>query len=210
MRTASTATQAALRESMAELAEYKRSQGLTRGTSEPEPEQEGDAQSVSTLMRTASPATQAALQQSMRELAEAKRAAGFTDHSTSPRERPAQTEVADEGATLKRQFSTEMYDKMLRNPKLSAEQRAKIEAMRARRQAKESTNTTTTTVRPSAAVHTCMRSSLWQMWTCNELTVSYVRRPRVMVLSLSLPPSLSPPLSSGGRCCRRQEMVVRL
>ena len=158
VRTASAATQAALRQSMEELADYKRSQGLAWGSPEPEPEQSMESQSFSSLVRTASPAAQAALQQSMRELADAKRAAGFGQQSrpaiphqsSSPRDLPVETDgtnEADQGEALKRQFSTEMYDKMLKNPKLSAEQREKIEAMRTRRQAKESANSTTMTVR---------------------------------------------------------------
>jgi hypothetical protein len=44
---------------------------------------------------------------------------------------------ADEGTGLSRSFSSNTYDKMLRNPSLSAEQREKIVAMKERRQAKE-------------------------------------------------------------------------
>jgi hypothetical protein len=154
VRTASAATQAALRQSMEELAEYKRSQGLAWGAPEPEPEQAANQQSVASLMRTASPAAHAALQQSMRELAEAKRA--FPHQSSSPRPLPLEP---DDGDSLKRQFSTEMYDRMLENPNLSAEQREKLEVMRMRRQAKEDASTTTMTVRAYAALHTCMQTS---------------------------------------------------
>ena len=171
VRTATPAAQQALRESMAELAEYKRTQAgalAWKVAPEPEPEQSmtgatttdlvrtgspalqqalsetmrelaeakkaagfGEVaadmamSSMSSLVRTASPATKAALQQSMRDLAEAKKAAGF-----GSRGKPAAAPIAavgdpeeDEGAALKRQFSTEMYDKMLKNPKISAEQR---------------------------------------------------------------------------------------
>eukprot|EP01050_Picozoa_sp_SAG11_P004689 SAG11_NODE_305_length_10996_cov_4.698082_14_plen_204_part_00 len=41
------------------------------------------------------------------------------------------------GAALGRTFSSQTYDKMLANPKLSAAQRAKIEEMKAKRRAKE-------------------------------------------------------------------------
>jgi hypothetical protein len=154
VRTASAATQEALRQSMEELAEYKRSQGLAWGAPEPEPEQAATSQSLTSLMRTASPAAHAALQQSMRELAEVKRA--IPHQSSSPRDLPVEP---DDGDSLKRQFSTEMYDKMLKNPKLSAEQRKKIEAMRTRRQAKEGASTATMTVRSFATLHKCMPSS---------------------------------------------------
>eukprot|EP01043_Picozoa_sp_COSAG02_P007300 COSAG02_NODE_217_length_28595_cov_19.642371_2_plen_347_part_00 len=151
VRTASAATQAALRQSMEELAEYKRSQGLAWGAPEPEPEPAANQQSLTGLMRTASPAAHAALQQSMHELAEAKRA--FPHQSSSPRPLPVRP---DDDDSMKRQFSTEMYDKMLKNPRLPPEQREKLEVMRTRRQAQEDASTTTMTVRSYVALHTCM------------------------------------------------------
>ena len=101
----------------------------------------------------------------------------------------------DSGAKLQRSFSSATYDKMLSNPKLDAEQRKKILAMKERRAAKEAAlettmtelvrtaspatqaalreamagleearraagfGATTTTVRPCAAVSTCMHSA---------------------------------------------------
>jgi hypothetical protein len=51
----------------------------------------------------------------------------------------------DSGAVLQRSFSSATYDKMLSNPKLDAEQRKKILAMKERRAAKEVALETTMT-----------------------------------------------------------------
>jgi hypothetical protein len=97
----------------------------------------GSSSSVSELVRTASPAAQEALRVAMSELAKAKQAEAGISTPAARSSGSAPPIQAGRGAGLARQFSSEMYDKMLRNPKLTPTQRGKIEAMKSRRVAKE-------------------------------------------------------------------------
>ena len=178
---------------MSELAEAKYEAGFGGGAAlQPEPEiitlprRQLTPPAMSDLVRTASPAMQAALEQSMKELAAAKAKAGFGRQSSaagailptfwsrfahfSPTfcSRFFATAVAevDNGESLTRTFSTEMYDKMLQNPKLVGAQRQKIQGMRTRRLAKETAadSTMTDLVRTaSPAVMEAMRESMAEM-----------------------------------------------
>jgi hypothetical protein len=95
--------------------------------------------SVSSMVRTMSPATQAALEGTMLDLAEARRKAGIGTHAPGAGPQKVASPREGDGAGLARTFSSEIYDKMLANPKLTAAQREKIETMKRRRMVKEGT-----------------------------------------------------------------------